>query len=145
MLSVVTDKFIDWSTLPQLAQIMNEPERARIIKDDYLDYHHLVSAFTPEEWVDKIEKAGFQVEDYIPIVTELVGRFDLLVDTLWHVKYGKGEFGGVMEPFFRELVRFPEALRGILHSLVSAEKDQSTSAGVVFLAKKKKGTIIVVN
>jgi SAM-dependent methyltransferase len=140
LLSVVTEKFIEWSTLPGLLDLAGSPERAACIRNEYLNFHHLVSALSPASWMHELHTAGFEVVDYLPILPELIGRFDLFVDTLWHVQSAGSEFGATLQPYFQSLRGFPEALGGIIHNLMLAEKDWETTCGAVFYVRKRGGS-----
>lgn len=135
--SVVTDKFIEWSSLPQLAETMGDSKNAIRIRDEYLSYHHLVTALPPEGWIAELEEAGFMVEDHIPILPELLGRLDLFIDTLWHLPRGSGEVGDKLVPYFRKWRNFPEAIGDLMQTLLRAEPDWDVACGAVFYARKK--------
>ena len=135
--SVVTDKFIEWSTMPHLARAMGDEKNAKRIEAQYLSYHHLVSAFPPEGWISQFHKAGFEVIDHIPIAPELLGRLFLFIDTLWHLPHGKGEVGDMLVPYFQKWVNFPEAIGELMQTLLKAEPDWKVACGAVFYAEKR--------
>ena len=115
LLSVVTEKFVEWRTLPRVAEWIGAVDRAGDIQAGYERYHHLVNPFPVEVWVDKLGGAGFEVLEHIPILPEMVSRIFLLIDTLWHIpKPGGGEFGELMYPYFQSLPNFPDGLRLVL-------------------------------
>jgi len=135
--SVVTDKFIEWSMIPILADVIGDAENAKLLKSRYLSYHHLVSALTPEDWTSQFLAAGFEVIDHIPIVPELLGRLFLFIDTLWHLPYEKGEVGDMLVPYFKKWHNFPEAIGELLQTFTHAEPDPIVACGAVFYAQKR--------
>ena len=135
--SVVTDKFIEWSMMPLLADMMGDAKNAQRIKTQYLLYHHLVSALPPEGWISQFKEAGFEVVDHIPIVPELLGRLFLFIDTLWHLPHGKGEVGDMLVPHFRKWHNFPETVGELMQTLTKAEPDWTVACGAVFYARKR--------
>jgi len=54
LLSVVTDKFLEWTSLPMLVKIVRDPELAALLHKEYISYHHLVNTLTPQEWIETI-------------------------------------------------------------------------------------------
>lgn len=138
LLSIVTDKFIEWTTLPELVLLTNEAAKAESIKNHYSAYHHLVTALPPIGWANKLEEAGFEVIDYIPIMPELISRLDLFVDCLWHIPHKQGEFGNVLGEYFKSMPRFPDALGEIMRTLLTAERDWALGSGAVFNVKKRR-------
>jgi SAM-dependent methyltransferase len=136
LLSVVTDKFPEWTTLPLLAKSISTPEKAKTLKDEYLSFHHLVNALTPEAWKEHLESAGFEVIDYIPIVPELTGRMFLFLDNLWHVKMNDAEVGEILHRYLKTFPDFPSAVHDIIRGLLVAEKDRTTCCGAVFYVQK---------
>jgi ubiquinone/menaquinone biosynthesis C-methylase UbiE len=135
--SVVTDKFVEWSMMPLLAEAMGDARNAQRLKEQYLTYHHLVSAFPPEGWISQFEASGFEVLDQIPIVPELLGRLFLFIDTLWHMPHGNTEVGDALVPHFRKWVHFPEAMGELMQTLLKAEPDRTVACGAVFYARKR--------
>jgi len=139
LLSVTTDKFLEWTTLPQLMKVLKMPLIEEHLLEKYKAYHHLVSAFTPEVWANTLDEAGFDVLEHIPIVPEILGRFNMFTDMLWHVPLDPcGEFSSVLEPYFQGLNNFPEELGNIVRSLLNMEKSPHIAAGAVFMARKRE-------
>jgi len=137
LLSIVTDKFPEWTTLPLLAKSISAPEKAKNLRDEYLSFHHLVNPLTPKDWSERLESAGFDVIDYIPIVPELTGRLFLFLDNLWHIKMNKGEVGETLHTYFKQFPDFPSAFHDIIRGVLLAEKDPDTGCGAVFYITKK--------
>ena len=100
VLSVVTEKFIEWSTLPLLIASACDPERAKVLQAEYEGYHHLVNPLPVYEWIEYFEEAGFQILDHIPIVPEMTGRLFLFIDHLWHMRRREGDSGRYNLPLF---------------------------------------------
>ncbi len=138
LLSVVTDKLLQWTMLPSILEIVGEPGRAAILQSEYLSYHNYVNILSPEAWVDRLSEAGFIVQDYFPIVPEHTGRLFLLLDHLWHVRYGTGELGDLLPGIFATWPNFEVGVEQILHGFLSMESDWNTFGGAVFYARKGK-------
>jgi SAM-dependent methyltransferase len=137
LMSVVTDKFVEWATLPLLVKSIGETERAEVIRNEYFSYHHLISALTPRRWIEHLEIAGFEIIHYIPIVPELIGRLDLFFDNLWHVRLDGGEVGEALHRYFTMLPDFSAAFGEIISGVLRAEKDWQTGCGAVFYVRKR--------
>ncbi len=137
LLSVVTDKFLEWVTLADIASLLDGPARGSSIINHYSSYHHLVTALPPERWVSRIESAGFNVLEHTPIMPELVSRLDLFVDCLWHQPDTGKEFGAKLHESFKSIPHFPEVLGDIVKALLVAEKSATVGSGAVFYAKRK--------
>jgi len=138
LLSVVTDKFTEWATLPLLVNQIGQTERARSLQAEYEAYHHLVNPFPPTVWAEQLEKAGFEVLEHIPIIPEMTSRLFLFLDHLWHVKTSYGEIGDWMHPYLMTLSNFHQALREIFHGTLQMERDWSVGSGAVFSVRKNK-------
>ncbi|MCG9966643.1 methyltransferase domain-containing protein [Pelotomaculum terephthalicicum JT] len=136
LLSVATDKFLEWASLPLLISCVGVPERAVFLQDEYISFHHLVNPLSPQKWVGQLESAGFEVLEYMPILPELNGRIFLFIDNLWHVKLGMKEIGGFLEEYFATLPNFPIAFGEIMHGLLNAEKIWQIGCGAVFYVRK---------
>jgi SAM-dependent methyltransferase len=137
LLSVVTEKFPEWTTLPLLAKSISTPEKAKNLKDEYLSFHHLINPLSPEAWAEQLESAGFKIIDYIPIVPELTGRLFLFLDNLWHIKMNNGEVGDNLYRYLTTFPDFPAAFHDIIRGLLLAEKDWDTGCGAVFYVQKR--------
>src|SRR5262245_45992457 len=114
LLSVVTDRFLEWAPLPRRAAVIGEPARARMLEAEYERYHHHVNALPPATWVRHLVDAGFCVDVHIPILPEMTSRFFLFLDHLWHVPRADGDLGGELFAYFQTVSRFPEAFRTVL-------------------------------
>jgi len=136
VLSVVTEKMVEWSTLPLLIASAGDPGRAQVLQAEYEGYHHLVNPLPVAEWADYLKKAGFQIRGYIPILPEMTGRLFLFIDHLWHVPREVGEMGDTIYPFLAGLPGFPRGFRDILSGIMHMERDLSVGSGAVFLARK---------
>jgi SAM-dependent methyltransferase len=138
VLSVVTDKFLEWTALPGLVSAVGEPGRARLLQQEFEDFHHLVSPFTPHVWRKLLEEAGFDVVEHLPIVPELTSRLYLLMDQLWHVRTSapSGEVGGLVHPYLASFPEFPRGLSRALRGVLDMERDWSVGSGAVFRARR---------
>ena len=136
VLSVVTDKFSEWRTLSLLLRQVGDIQRAESVDRDFDAYHHLVNPLPPDGWATSLEKAGFLVDTYIPIVPELTTRLFLFVDQVWHLRQAHGEVGTQLQVFLASLPRFDAAFRQVLAGLLEMERDWTTTSGAVFVAHR---------
>jgi SAM-dependent methyltransferase len=137
LLSVVTDRFLEWATLPRLVEALGEPARARALQSDYERYHHLVNALPAETWAERLEDAGFEVLEHVPLLPELTSRLFLFLDHLWHVPRPAGELGNALFPFLSTLPDFRAAFGQALMGVMRMERDWSIGSGAVFQARRK--------
>jgi SAM-dependent methyltransferase len=138
LLSVATEKFIEWGTVPLLVDRMGQAERARFLQAEYEAYHHLVNPFPPEVWVEQLEKAGFEVLEHIPIIPEMTSRLFLFLDHLWHFKTSGGEIGNELYSYLLTLPTFPQAFREVLNGFLKMERNWSVGSGAIFLARRPR-------
>ena len=136
LFSVVTDKFLEWTTLPLLLRITGVPERGRLLQSEYIQYHHLLCPFSPEAWANQLTQVGFIIEDYIPIVPELTARFFLFLDHVWHIPFQGSEVGESLLPLFGAWPGFSSGIEDILRGFLRMESNWATCAGAVFYAQK---------
>ncbi|MDD2921822.1 MAG: methyltransferase domain-containing protein [Anaerolineales bacterium] len=136
--SVVTDKFTEWELLPLLEAKLGNATRARELKEVYEEFHHIRSPFTIEEWIARVENAGFAVNDYYPIAPEPFGRIFMLLDELWHVKGEKTEIGQDMYAYLSGLSNFSEGMQDIVGGLLKLSPNPNVGAGLIFVAEKRK-------
>lgn len=137
LLSVVTDKFLEWATLPLLVDWLEQPERAQTLRAEYKAYHHLANPLPVERWAEHLEEAGFKVEEHVPILPEVTSRIFLFLDHLWHVPRSDYEIGSWLMPYFEALHDFPAAFRDVFAGILRMERDWSTSSGAVFWTRRK--------
>jgi len=137
LLSVVTDKFLEWATLPLLVDWLEQSERAQTLRAEYQAYHHLVNPLPVESWVEHLEEAGFKVEEHVPILPEVTSRVFLFLDHLWHVSRSGKETGNWLMPFFETLPDFPAAFRDVFAGFLRMERDWSIGSGAVFCVRRK--------
>lgn len=137
LLSIVTDRFLEWAALPRLIEAIGEPARARALRTEYEAYHHLVSPLPAESWIERLDEAGFEVLEHVPLLPELTSHLFLFLDHLWHVPRPGGELGDVLHPFLTTLSDFPAALRQVLMGVLRMERDWSTGSGAVFRARRR--------
>lgn len=136
--SVVTEKFIEWASLPLLMNHMGQPDLSRSLQLEYEAFHHLMSPFPPKVWIEHLEEAGFEVLEHIPIMPEVTSRLFLFLDHVWHIKKAGGEVGDQLYPYLTTLSNFPQACRQVLHGILQMEHDWSIGSGAVFSARRKK-------
>lgn len=135
--SVVTDRFVLWSLLPNLVAMAGFDDAATALQKDFLDYHHLANPLPVEEWANSFKRAGLIPEEHIPILPKHNSGIFMLMDTLWHVKHREGgEIGDVIFPFLSANPNFPRAFRKIFEGLLEMETDWQDCSGAVFLVRK---------
>lgn len=138
LFSAVTDKFLQWASLPLLVDKIGEPQRARTLQAEFEAYHHLVNPLPVQVWIECLEEAGFEVLEHTPILPELTSYLFLFLDHLWHVRRLGGELGDLLYPYLTALPRFPQAFRQILVGVLQMEKDWSIGSGAIFWARRKE-------
>lgn len=137
LLSVVTEKFVEWQTLPLLVQELGDRGRARELAEEYKKYHHLENPLPPGVWKSHLEEAGFEVREHIPIVPEMTSRLFLLLDHIWHLQQSREETGNRLHSCLLSLPRFDEGFRQILAGVMAMESNWNVASGAVFLAKRR--------
>lgn len=136
--SVVTNRFVEWSLLPNLVELAGFNEVARVIQKDFLAYHHLANPLSVDKWAESFRQAGFITEEHIAILPKNNSGIFLLMDNLWHVRRKNGgEVGDSIYPFIASNANFPSAFRKIFEGLLEMETDWSDCSGAVFLIRKK--------
>lgn len=139
LFSVVTEKWLEWTTLGQVLELCGEPVRAADINRQHRDYHHLVNGLTVDGWTSHLKSAGFEVLEHMPIVPEVTARLVIFFDQLWHVPNEKsptGEVGGMIHPMIMSLPNFPTAFRSVVEGMLKMERDPAIGAGAIFVARK---------
>lgn len=135
--SVVTDRFVQWSLLPNLVAIAGFENAAKTLQKDFLDYHHLANPLSAEEWVNRFSRAGLVPEQHFAILPKYNSGIFLLMDSLWHVKRAVGgEMGDVIFPFLSPNAKFPGAFRKVFAGLLEMETDWQDGCGAVYLVRK---------
>jgi SAM-dependent methyltransferase len=135
--SVVTNRFVEWSLLPNLVAMAGFGNTAASLQKDFLAYHQLANPLSAEEWQQRFTSAGLVTETHIPILPKYNSGIFLLMDSLWHVKKAAGgEMGDTIFPFLSENPKFPKAFRSVVAGLLEMETDWQDCSGAVFLARK---------
>ncbi len=135
--SVVTDRFVQWSLLPNLVAMAGFDDAATALQKDFLDYHHLANPLPVEEWANSFKRAGLIPEEHIPILPKHNSGIFMLMDTIWHVKHREaGEIGDIIYPFLSANAKFPGAFRMIFEGFLEMETDWQDCSGAVFLVRK---------
>jgi SAM-dependent methyltransferase len=135
--SVVTNRFVEWSLLPNLVAMAGHEEAAQSLQKDFLDYHHLANPLTVPEWATSFERAGLVLETHVPILPKYNSGIFLLMDSLWHVKRRSGgEMGDVIFPFLSANANFPDAFRKVFAGLLEMETNWQDTCGAVFVVRK---------
>jgi len=139
LFSVVTEKWLEWTTLGQLIDLCGDAVRAADINRQHRDYHHLVNGLTVAGWADHLRSAGFEVAEHMPIVPEVTARLVIFFDQLWHVPNAAsptGEVGGIIHPAIVALQNFPAAFRNVVEGMLRMERHLTVGAGAIFVARK---------
>lgn len=135
--SVVTNRFVEWSLLPNLVAMAGFDDAAKTLQRDFLDYHHLANPLSVDEWMKSFNLAGLVVEEHIPILPKHNSGIWLLMDSLWHIKQaGGGEIGDKVFPLLSVNPKFPSAFRMIFAGLLEMETDWKDGSGAVFFVRK---------
>lgn len=137
LLSVVTEKFVEWRALPALVDQLDDPARATALQLEYERYHHLVNPLPLAGWLQQLDKAGFDVLEHIAILPEMTSRLFLFLDHMWHVRRGSNELGDYLYPYLTNIPQFPAAFREIMSGVLKLEQDWTVGSGVVFYARKR--------
>jgi SAM-dependent methyltransferase len=139
--SVVTDKFVEWGMLPLLSKLFQAADRGEKQWKNYENYHHLRNPFTLQEWIARIERAGFRILQQAPILPEPIGRLFMLFDEAWHVDLGQGrELGLVLHQYLAQLHNYEAGMQDIMRGLMRLTYQPLIGAGAVFVAQKT-GTV----
>ncbi|RQH08358.1 class I SAM-dependent methyltransferase [Paraburkholderia dinghuensis] len=140
--SVVTERFVEWSVLPELVRLAGFDRSADTLRNQFLDYHYLVNPLTVDGWTTNFQRAGLVAEAHISLLPKHNAGAFLLMDNLWHVKKAAGGEGGdVAFPFLSNNPNFPSAFRKIVDGLLEMEQDMLDCCGAVFLMRKLGQTI----
>ena len=137
LLSVVTDKFLEWDPMPLFAEAIANDQAARALKSDYVNYHHLVNPISAADWTKLLEDSRFEVVEHMPIVPEVTSRVFLFFDHLWHIRFAKREAGDRLFSYFSSIPQFPQGFRKVLAGILKMEVDWETGSGAIFWAQSK--------
>ncbi|MEM6890204.1 MAG: class I SAM-dependent methyltransferase [Pseudomonadota bacterium] len=136
--SVVTNRLIEWSLLHKMVNEAGYDEAAEVLREQFLEYHHLMNPLEVDRWIAEFEAAGFELQSHIPMMPRFSNAIFELMDSLWHVKRsGSGEFGDMIYPVLAANSTFPRAFRKIIHGLLEMETDWHDCSGAVFGMKRK--------
>lgn len=137
--SVVTDRFVQWSVLPNFVALAGFNEAAAALQKDFFEYHHLANPLSVSEWEESFNRVGLVAEEHVPILPKHNSGIFLLMDGLWHVKNARGgEMGDVIFPFLSANANFPRAFRKVFGGLLEMETDWEDCSGAVFLVRKPR-------
>jgi SAM-dependent methyltransferase len=137
--SVVTEKFVEWSTLPLLVGRAGFAEAAARLEHEFLAYHKLANPLPARNWKSRLASAGLTVRTHIPILPRFNTAVFLLADSLWHVKERDGrELGETIHRALASSPAFDAGFRQILAGLLTMETDWMDCSGAVFQAVKRQ-------
>ncbi len=133
LLSVVTDAFLNWSPLARVLTMCGAAAAGRRVQVQHEEYHHLVNALPIETWTSRMDRAGFQLQQWTPVADGVAGWMFLLLDQLWHVPTDGAEVGTELEARLSLATRRVPALRKIFAGLLELDTGLPR-AGVIFVA-----------
>jgi SAM-dependent methyltransferase len=137
--SVVTEKFVEWSTLPRLVELAGFSEAAAQLEEEFLAFHKLANPLTAREWRSRLVAAGLRVQTHVPILPRFNTAAFLLADSLWHVRRRDGgELGETIHRALASSPTFAPGFRQILAGLLTMETDWTDCSGAVFQAVKRQ-------
>ncbi|MFV0445598.1 MAG: methyltransferase domain-containing protein [Planctomycetaceae bacterium] len=135
--SVITDKYREWAqSLLVTAHGAGTP-RGKAALADFTAYHHLVSPLSIETWGAGLQRAGFDIVEYIPILPEPSGSLFLMLDLIWHSRTEHGELGDDVGRYLGGLSNFADTFGRVVERVLEMSHTQGTSCGVVFHARKQ--------
>ncbi|MEM1239924.1 MAG: class I SAM-dependent methyltransferase [Cyanobacteria bacterium P01_H01_bin.26] len=135
--SVVTDRFITWSVLPYLVSSAGFDQAAMVLRNEFIEFHHLMNPLSLGDWKDSFIRADLVPENHIPIVPKHNSGLFLMMNNLWHLKRIEGgEIGDVIHPFLLGNSNFPSAFRKVFEGFLEMETEPNDCSGAVFLCKK---------
>lgn len=136
--SVVTDRFMQWSLLPNFVAAAGFDAAAKSLREDFLSFHNLVNPLSVQEWQQRFAKAGLVPQRHIPILPIFNSGIFLLMDSVWHLKQAAGgEMGDTIFPFLSKNAKFPRAFRNVFAGLLEMETDWEDCSGAVFQVRKE--------
>jgi SAM-dependent methyltransferase len=135
--SVVTDHFTKWSPLPIVLEAAGAPAQARDAQRGHEAYHHLANPLSREEWCAAFERAGFVVEQQLPIVPELAARLFLFVDQVVHLPRGTGEWSEPLTEYLERFPAFPVEFPRVLSAIAAMERSCEDGAGLVAWLRRR--------
>jgi SAM-dependent methyltransferase len=137
LLSVVTDRFLDWTPLPFFTEILGFPESGSKLRDEYKRYHLLRNSFPAARWNKLFQDALFVIEQEIPIVPDAIAHLFLLCDQIWHIPYQDTEVSTLLHPALLNLPNYSEGMRDILSGVYTLSAKNGEGAGIIIALKKR--------
>ena len=134
--SVVTDRFTRWALLPIVLDAAGAPALAREVQRGHEAFHHLANPLSREAWCAAFERAGFVVEQQLPIVPELAARLFLFVDQIAHLPRDAGEWSEPLAEYLRRFPAFPHAFPRVLSAIMAMEQNDAEGAGLIAWLRK---------
>lgn len=133
LLSVFTERIIEWATLPLLVTLTFDPGLAQALQREYERYQHLANLLPASKCIEHLQRAEFQIREYIPILPEMTSRLFSILDHLWHVPRGVGD---LLYPILSTLPDFSLGFWDILSGFLQMGRDFSAGSGAVLLARR---------
>ncbi len=135
LFSAVTDKLVEWSRFEPLVNLIDCPERTDALHRTWEAFHNLVSPLPPKEWAQSLQRAGFEVESFIPLIPQPLAGVFLIFDRLWNAGVGEERIGLILHQYLVQLPDFPQHFGSILERLIQMSPEPQIGAGIVLLAK----------
>lgn len=136
LLSVITDRFVQWGPLRALLSACGEDPAGERAQRLHEAYHHLVNALPLESWVSKLADARLTTTAWSPLMQGAAGWTFLLLDQLWHMPQTPGEFGDRFAAGMLALPNREVGTRRILEGLLAMSSPDAEYAGLVLCAEK---------
>jgi SAM-dependent methyltransferase len=136
LLSVISDKFVEWAPLRALLSACGEVDGGDRAQRIHEQYHHLVNALPLDAWVARLAAANLRVSEWAPLMQGAAGASFLLLDQLWHMPQDPGEFGDGFAAKLQALPNLAQGTRQIFQGLLALSPDDADYAGLVLCAHK---------
>jgi SAM-dependent methyltransferase len=131
--SVVTNRFVEWLSIPNLLEQINLNDKGEEIRKEFLEYHHLANPLQVAEWEKTFEKVNLKITEHIPILPRVNSEFFLFIDTIWHLKTSHfTEVGSSIYSYLSTFEKFPRGFRKIFEGLLEIENEWEDCSGAVF-------------
>lgn len=129
--SVVTERFVQWSPLPLLFEAAGQPDLARAVQLGHEQYHHIRNPLTADAWREGFTRAGFIVEQQLPIVPELTARLFLFIDQFVHLPRAGGDWLEPLTQYLERFPGFPDGFGQVLSGIMAIEENWNDGLGLV--------------
>jgi SAM-dependent methyltransferase len=137
--SVLTDRFVQWSVLPNLLLMADYEVASKTLRKDIVANHGLTNLLSMDQWRSKFSESGWELEAQVLLLPKFNAGSFLLMDGLWHLKRaGWGELGDTVFPFLAPNENFSAGFRQVVAGLYDMETDWRQGAGAAFVVRKAR-------